>query len=172
MQGSLWSNTSVVHLKKKKKKTAFLLRLKAGRTLKYGPKLVKGPNEPWCKPGPLLKFDVDFCSDTVLCQVQDVTSTLACSTSPLKSFRDNEPLASWAQRNLQFSLLWLASRLHHLHPSSSATGNNYILVRVTVWRSYFGGMTTSGAPLRGLHISTWASLAFGLPSALGGMGSW
>lgn len=36
---------------------------------------------------------------------------------------------------------------------------------------YLGGITTSGGPRFGLHMRTWASLALGLTSALGGMGS-
>ncbi|KAF3834932.1 hypothetical protein F7725_027490 [Dissostichus mawsoni] len=38
-------------------------------------------------------------------------------------------------------------------------------------RIYLDGITTSGGPLLGLHIRTWASLALGLPMAFGGMGS-
>lgn len=36
---------------------------------------------------------------------------------------------------------------------------------------YLGGITTMGCPRLGLHMSTWASLALGFTSALGGMGS-
>lgn len=36
---------------------------------------------------------------------------------------------------------------------------------------YFGGITTRGGPRFGRHMRTWASLALGLTSALGGMGS-
>lgn len=36
---------------------------------------------------------------------------------------------------------------------------------------YLGGMTTTGSPFFGRHISTWASLALGLTMALGGIGS-
>ena len=36
---------------------------------------------------------------------------------------------------------------------------------------YLGGITTRGGPRLGLHMRTWASLALGFTSALGGMGS-
>lgn len=80
-------------------------------------------------------------------EIQDVKSTLASRNSPLDSFRSHRVLSGCIQENYTF--VCAANRPF-----------------------YFGGMTTSGAPLLGLHMSTWASLALGLPSALGGMGSW
>lgn len=44
------------------------------------------------------------------------------------------------------------------------------LARAPVLR-YLGGITTIGWPRLGLHMRTWASLALGFTSALGGMGS-
>lgn len=70
-------------------------------------------------------------------------------------------------------LLWL--RKLSLAPSSRAS-----LLRVSTACTphtvqsggfYLGGITTRGGPRLGLHMRTWASLALGFTSALGGMGS-